>query len=187
MARPEDAITHMRRAVDLDPMSFFMNRRLGATLYLDRHYDEALDQLRRAAEMEPTQHAAVDSYLSLAYEKKGMRDEAVEHDLAAVQDEFKSVDAMQLRLIYRREGWEAYWLARIKVLRSHSDYSCTPYDEGVSYLRLGDRDQAFSSFNRALDKHCFWMALIRVDPLMDSIRSDSRYTGLLQRLNMSGR
>ena len=50
--RPQDAVTHMRRALQLDPLSFFINRRLGATLYLDREYDAALAQLQRAAEME---------------------------------------------------------------------------------------------------------------------------------------
>ena len=40
--RPEDAVTHMRQALRLDPLSFYMNRHLGSVLYLARHYDEAL-------------------------------------------------------------------------------------------------------------------------------------------------
>src|SRR6202789_1259681 len=56
MARPEDAVSHMRRALQLDPRSFLMNRHLGATLYFARHYDEALLYLERAVEMEATKH-----------------------------------------------------------------------------------------------------------------------------------
>jgi len=42
MNRPEEAVTHMRRALVLDPLSFFMTRHLGSVLFFARHYDEAL-------------------------------------------------------------------------------------------------------------------------------------------------
>jgi predicted YcjX-like family ATPase len=40
--RAEEAVTHMRRALQMDPASFLMNRHLGSTLFFARHYDEAL-------------------------------------------------------------------------------------------------------------------------------------------------
>jgi hypothetical protein len=61
---------------------------------------------------------------------------------------------------------------------------CTPYDLGVSYLRLGNRDLAFSWFNRAVDQRCFWLMWLKVDPLVDDIRTDRRYKDLLQRMNL---
>jgi len=91
----------MRQAVALDPLSFFMNRRLGATLYYARHYDEALKQLARAGEMEPQLHGSVDNYISLAYEAKGMREEAVAHDLLALRTDRRPVDTLSLESIYR--------------------------------------------------------------------------------------
>jgi Tfp pilus assembly protein PilF len=69
--RPEEAVAHMRRAVELDPLSFFMNRHLGSSLYLARHYDEALYHLRRGREMEPGKANIVDNWISWIYEKKG--------------------------------------------------------------------------------------------------------------------
>ena len=80
VGRPQDAVTHMRRALQLDPLSFLINRRLGATLYLARQYDAALAQLQRAAEMEH-RPGSIDNYMSLIYEQKGEHDEAVQHDL----------------------------------------------------------------------------------------------------------
>jgi Flp pilus assembly protein TadD len=41
LGRPQDAVTHMRRALQLDPLSFVINRRLGATLYLSRQFHGA--------------------------------------------------------------------------------------------------------------------------------------------------
>jgi len=185
VGRPEDAVSHMRQAVALDPLSFFMNRRLGATLYYARHYDEALKQLARAGEMEPQLHGSVDNYISLAYEAKGMREEAVAHDLLALRTDRRPVDTLSLESIYRKHGWNAYWTARLEALHTYRDEGCAPYDQGVSYLRLGNRDRALSSFGRAVDQHCFRVAFMKVDPQLDSMRIDSRYSGLLQRVNLT--
>ena len=47
--RPEESVRQMRRALELDPQSFMMNRLLGSILYLARHYHEALTHLQQAA------------------------------------------------------------------------------------------------------------------------------------------
>ena len=182
MDRPQDALTHMRRAVKLDPLSFFMNRRLGATLYLARDYDAALTQLNRAAEME-NQPGTIENYRSLIYEHKGMRDDAVEHDLAALHSEHPQSDTAVLRSTYQQHGWESYWRARSQALLSSPPVPCTAYQVAVDDLRTRDLDHAFASFNRAIDQRCFNMILLRIDPLLDPVRSDRRYTALLTRLN----
>jgi len=182
--RTEEAVTHMRRALSLDPLSFFMNRRLGPTLYYARDYDGALEQLRRAAEMEPNQHGVVDGWMSVAYEMKGMHDEAVEYDLAALRDSWPKLDVDSLRLVYKNKGWEAYWRAHLDALRPYGDRRCMAYETGVSYLRVGDRDRAFLSLGRAVDERCYRVAWFKVDPLLDSVRSDPRYGNLLKRVNL---
>ena len=183
VARPQDAVTHMRRALQLDPLSFFINRRLGATLYLAREYDAALAQLQRAAEME-RQPGSIDNYMSLIYEQKGDRDEAVQHDLTAVlHEDLPHLDAAALLGVYRQQGWQAYWRARSRALLSTSAHSCTAYEIGIDDLRVNELDHAFESFQHAVESHCFYMALIRVDPLFDSVRHDSRYAALLKRIH----
>ena len=54
---------------------------------------------------------------------------------------------------------------------------------GIDDLRVNDLDHAFESFQHAIDNHCFSMAFIRVDPLFDSVRHDSRYAALLTRMH----
>jgi TolB-like protein/DNA-binding winged helix-turn-helix (wHTH) protein len=184
--RPEEAVTHMRRALELDPLSFQMNRQLGSTLYLARHYDEALYYLKRAGEMEPNLVGVVENWVSVIYEKKGLRDDAVTHELMAMAGDHPQIEVERLRSIYQHAGWKAYWQARIDMMAPDAERSgWVPYMLGVSYLRLGDRDLAFSWFNRAVDQRCASMIWLKVDPLLDDIRTDRRYHELLRRVDLS--
>ncbi len=180
--RPQDAVDHMRRALRLDPLSFFVNRRLGATLYLARQYDAALAQLQRAAEMEH-QPGSIDNYLSLIYDQKGEQDEAVQHDLIALHEDQPQIDTAALLRVYQQHGRQSYWRARTRALLMTSAGPCTAYEIGTDDLRVSELGQAFDSFQHALDSHCFNMALIRVDPLFDSVRHDPRYAAILKRMH----
>ncbi len=182
--RPQEAVKPMRRALDLAPLSFFMTRRLGATLYLARDYDEAIQQLQRAGELNPNLPGAVEHWIAMAYAMKGMRDEAVDHDLVALTGDWPKLDAGRLRAIYKRDGWEAYWRARIDALRGYGDDGCVWFEAGRSYVLAKDMDDAFSSLNRAVDQRCFEIAWLQTDPLLDPIRGDPRYQKLLQRVNL---
>ncbi len=182
--RPEDAVTHMRRSLTLDPLSFISNRHLGSTLFFARHYDEALYYIRRAGEMQANHPEVVENWISWIYEKKGMQDEAVSHDLAIAPGGPAGAYASSLRAIYRSEGWRGYWEARVHGTQP-SPGACAAYWEAVDYLRIGDRDQAFLWINRAVDRHCLWVIWIQVDPLVDDLRDDRRYSALLDRLKLS--
>lgn len=179
---PSEAVGHMRRALTLDPLSFLMSRRLGVALYLARDYDAALAQLNRAAEMEHDP-GSIDNYMSLIYEQKGQHDEAIEYDLAALHSVYPQLDPAALRSTFQQRGWQAYWLARSSALLSTPPQPCTQYQLALDDLRTNRLDKAFVSFNGALDQHCYSMALLRVDPILDPVRRDPRYTALLARLH----
>ncbi|HUV70630.1 MAG TPA: winged helix-turn-helix domain-containing protein [Terracidiphilus sp.] len=182
VGRTQDAVAHMRRALQLDPLSFLVNRRLGVALYYDHQYDAALAQLQRAAEME--QHSgSIENYLSLIYEQKGEQDEAVRHNLIALHEEEPQLDTAALSGAYREHGWQSYWRAHRRALLTISATPCIAYEIGIDDLRIDELDHAFDSFQHALDNHCFNMALIRADPLLDPVRHDSRYAALLKRMH----
>ena len=109
MNRPEEAVQHMRGVLELDPQSFMLNRLFGETLYLARHYDEALTHLQQAEEMEPDKPTQILFWMSRVYEKKGMRDQAVDSaNILSVRTK-DAASAKTLRSIYERDGWNAYW------------------------------------------------------------------------------
>jgi TolB-like protein/DNA-binding winged helix-turn-helix (wHTH) protein/Tfp pilus assembly protein PilF len=181
--RPEEAVRQMRRALELDPQSFMMNRLFGSILYLARHYDEALTHLQQAAEMEPGKPTQILFWRSRIYEKKGMRDKAVDSDILSLGT-YDAARTKKLRSIYERDGWSAYWEARMKRMLAHENDFCAPYDIAVNYVRLGKPDLAFPRIRAAIDQKCWEVSWLMADPMMDSIRNDPRYNDLLRSMNL---
>jgi hypothetical protein len=55
----------------------------------------------------------------------------------------------------------------------------------MSYLRLGNRTEAFRSFDRDMDNHCGRTVFDLVaNPRLDKIREDDRFRALLRRVNL---
>ena len=74
---------HARRAVELDPLSFFTNRNAGAMLYFARRDVEALEQLRRTEELSGNA-GVVENWISWIDTGLGHHDDAVTADLKAL-------------------------------------------------------------------------------------------------------
>ena len=58
------------------------------------------------------------------------------------------------------------------------------YGIAIVHVGLGDTEQAFAWFERAFEERCQFMALIKVNPRLDSMRSDPRFQSLLQRIGL---
>jgi TolB-like protein len=104
MGRPEDAVAHMRRAVQLDPLSFLMTRHLGSVLYFAHHYDEALFYLHHAIEMEPTKLVYAAGWITRSYEVNHRYDEAERSDLMDLGTYEAAATLPPLRSAYQRGG-----------------------------------------------------------------------------------
>ena len=53
------------------------------------------------------------------------------------------------------------------------------------YAGLGDKDQAFAWLEKALDERDPAIVKIKIEPIYDNLRSDPRFTKLLQRINLT--
>lgn len=180
----QQAVAGARRAVKLDPVSFFANRTLAAMLYVDRRYDAALAQLQRTRELNHDS-GVVENWASWVYEKKHMYDKAVQADLKDLAENgVPLADLNFFRKAYARGGWRGYWKARIQRLLPLAKKLPVGYALGAAYARIGDRDDAFRWLNRAADQHSIWATILPVDPQMDSLRSDPRFPALLHRIHL---
>ena len=73
-------VAELQRAQELDPLSLVINSVLGATLATADRGDEAIEQLRKTIEMDPTFDLAP-WFLGQAYEDKGRLAEAIAQNM----------------------------------------------------------------------------------------------------------
>jgi hypothetical protein len=61
----------------------------------------------------------------------------------------------------------------------------SPYSIAVIYLGLGDKEQAFAWLNGAYQERDNWLIYLKVEPRLDPLRSDARFTKLLRLVRLS--
>jgi len=178
--RLSEAVLESKRAQELDPLSFFMNRELGRGLYLARRFDEALKQFRSAAELKPNNEV----WISWAYEARGNTTEAIKLKLQEFADHV-SASPREIGLLqrsYKTAGWKGYWT---KWLQLHSSGKGTsPYFLALAEARVGRGDKAWEWMEKSADQREVWVTWIKVDPLLDNVRSSPGYQKLLRRINL---
>jgi len=61
-----------------------------------------------------------------------------------------------------------------------------PYNFARICARIGDNDQAFAWLETAYKEHSDHLVLLKVDPILDPLRSDPRFVALLRRVGFEG-
>jgi TolB-like protein/DNA-binding winged helix-turn-helix (wHTH) protein/Flp pilus assembly protein TadD len=185
VGRRDEAVSHMRRALQLDPLSFYNVRHMGSILYWSRRYDESLEYIRKAEEMEPELVNVTVDWEVDDYEMKGKPEQAVMADLRnfSLPDGKRWHD--RLDAAYRSGGQKAYWETRIKFLRALPDSQCSAGGLARIYVLAGENDKALENLNRALDEGCFWLSIMKTEPIFDPLRGDPRFKEILKKVNLS--
>ena len=74
-------------------------------------------------------------------------------------------------------------LTQLKKLRTQSRRKyVSPYTIALIYSGLGRVDQAFKWLEKAYVEGAAWLVFLKIDPGFDRLRSDSRFSDLLQRI-----
>jgi predicted nucleic acid-binding protein len=93
--------------------------------------------------------------------------------------------------VYRAMVAEAYALSgdrrearRIlqELLEDSARRYVTPYMIGRIYAALDQSDEAFASLEAGWKKRAAWMPFLKVDPRMDVLRGDPRFSELMNRI-----
>jgi TolB-like protein/Flp pilus assembly protein TadD len=179
LGRAEEAISEIKLARQLDPISFFVSRDVGRILYDSKRYDEALEALRQAAEMNPSS-GVVYNWMSWAYDKKGMAAQSVEMDLRNDGNRGASQEVLQeLREAYRVSGERGYLKKHVELIKGD------PYEQALYTARLGETEKALQLLRQACEEHSGWLDMLKVDPELDNLRPDPHFRELLHCVNLS--
>jgi len=184
MGRHNEAIAEAKRAQELDPLSLSINAVEGWVFALARRYDEAIAQCRRTLELNAGFYPA-HLYLGWAYEQEKLYAEAIsEYQKGIALEQGNPALAAYLAHGYAAAGKRTEALKIISNLRELSKRRYVPpYRIAEIYAVLGDTDQAFGWLEKAYDNRSHQLVFLKVDPLVDSLRSDPRFQDLLRRLN----
>jgi TolB-like protein/Flp pilus assembly protein TadD len=186
MGRLDEAFAEIRRAHELEPLSLSINTDFGFIPYLMRQYDRAIGEYRKALELDQN-FVYTHWKLGLAYEQKAMYEEAIAEFHKAIALSGGSAQAVVLlghayALAGRRE--EA-----LKVLDELSEMSkrmyVSSYRRAAIHLGLGDKERAYEWLERAVEERDAWLVWLKVDPVLDDLRSDSRFAKLVERIGLT--
>jgi TolB-like protein/DNA-binding winged helix-turn-helix (wHTH) protein/Tfp pilus assembly protein PilF len=183
-----EAVREMKRAQELDPLSPTNNTALGIVLAFAGHYREALAFCYKAAELAPNE-ALMQENLAFAYALNGMYEQAINH--------YQRVGELNPE----KKGDALAWIATVLVSAGRTSEAdlmmadiidlaiagrADPYNIAVLYGRRGEKDAAFEWFGKALvmgrelPTYGNDARMIRFDPMLDPLRSDSRFAALLR-------
>jgi DNA-binding winged helix-turn-helix (wHTH) protein/TolB-like protein/Flp pilus assembly protein TadD len=184
LGRTNEAIVETNKARELDPLSLLISRNDGRAYYYARQYDRAIQIWHETAEMDQT-FPAVQNWLTWAYEANGKYREAFESDLKQKTLSGVNGEAIQsLRAAYDSGGWSAYWQKDLELRAAQLKDSGDRYGLAQIYRRLGQTDKVFEWLNKACDDRSVWMIWLKVDPTLDSLRSDPRFAQLMKRVGL---
>ncbi|HEY6221931.1 MAG TPA: hypothetical protein VIX13_05285, partial [Candidatus Eisenbacteria bacterium] len=180
MQRPKEAMTQIKRALELDPFNALFRSVYVQDLVYWRRYDDAIAEARdilRTARDNPVGRAGAWT----AYFKKGMYREALAEVrwLLTSQD-----DAAILDRGYAAGGYPGAMrsVAEALVARSRNTY-VNPTDVATLYAHAGETDRTLEWLEKGFQVHDQNMPYMGW-PDWDGVRSDPRFQDLLRRMKL---
>jgi tetratricopeptide (TPR) repeat protein len=185
MGRHQEALAVAERARRVDPVSPLAQMNVATILYFARRYDEAIAEITDSLDLAPD-FAPARILLGRIYVAKGSPERAVAElkhadDLMGPRPDVTTPFAWALA----RTGRQREARAMLDELRRISKpRDPAPIRLAVIHIGLGERDRAFEWLEKAFEARDWQMALLNVEPLFDTVRSDPRFAALVARVGL---
>jgi TolB-like protein/DNA-binding winged helix-turn-helix (wHTH) protein/Flp pilus assembly protein TadD len=183
LGRNDQAISEMKKAKDLDPLSLIINADLAELFLIAHSYDESIKQSRKTIEMDAN-FALAHNQLAQAYLQKQMFTEAVAELQKAMQLSADSPTfTANLARAYAAMGRRKDAVELLDELKKHSNPGYSGASEiAAVYVALGENDKAMTWLEQGFEERFNPGVLLR--PGFDPIRSDPRFQNLLHRIGL---
>ena len=185
MGRMDEAREASERALELSPASPLMVEQLGWQYLHARQYGRSREALWRALEMDST---AWRTHFDLALLEQAAGNLAEAETRLRIPLEIAPERAeVQLALgqLYAATGRTEQAKEILQQLREAAEERyVSPYLIACLQASLGMRPQAFAFLDRAVRERSELVAYLRIDPRVDSLRTDRRFARLLRQLRL---
>jgi TolB-like protein len=206
-----EGLEELRRAKELSPTNPTANDLLGRVLPYLGKLDEAEQQARQAAELDPLGFSQNNLARILWFKGKIDEADAIARRVAELQPDAASNRRWQVLVAIRRgdgdmalreaqlepdEGYRRFLLALAHYARGDRNAADTALTDLIQYGRdqlayqiaevyafRGETDKAFEWLQISYNNHDTGTLAILVDPLLNGLRDDPRYQALVAKMN----
>ena len=176
----EEALAECKLALELEPLDLEINQHLGLHYLFARQPDLAIEQLQKTIALGPDFYRAR-ILLGIAYGRKNQFLQAIAEFLRARHIEKTTVLSGFLGYAYAKAGQQEALNLLDELLEESKHEYVPPYCIALIYTGLGRQDEAIEWLQKAFVEHSHWRGWFSLIPELDSLRSDSRFTALLER------
>lgn len=186
MKRYDEARFIFKKAVSLAPLSPTISTDMGFSFYYSGNYQLATEELQASLQLNP-KFGLTHFWLGRTYQAKKMFSQAiVEYKKALTISQNWPVALAAMGHAYGEWGKKKSALKIIDTLASLSTRRfVTSYGVALVYCSLEQKDQAFRWLNKAYDERSNWLVWLTSDPRLATLRSDRRYTDLVDRVGLN--
>jgi TolB-like protein/Flp pilus assembly protein TadD len=177
--RQQEARDELERAQQLDPTSLVINLNLASSYLINRDYERSVKEVQKTLELDPGFEFA---HIALAriYSAQGKHAQALEE-----LDKIRSAPAIRTQAVrayhLALSGRRAEALSLVQDLEERSGREYVPAGgRAAVWMALGDKDRAFALFEKACAQRAPLLRSLKWNPMIDSLRSDPRFTELLK-------
>ena len=186
VGRIDDALSEIRKAQELDPLSRVIKANIGVIHYFGRQYDLAVGQLRKVLEESPD-FSVAHWGMGLVYEQKGMPEEAIaELEKADALSKHGSINTIaSLGHAYAIAGQKSKAQQILSEMEARTKQEpISSYQFALIFAGLGEKDKAFAALEKAFRERSTLLTYVKMDARFDPLRSDPRFADLLRRMNL---
>jgi eukaryotic-like serine/threonine-protein kinase len=188
VGRHPEAIEHLRRAVELEPVNVHFNYNLGSGYANARQYDQAIEQWKKTIELDPG-FANTHNRLAHIYFLLGRYDEWL-----AEWRESASLFRVPQGIALQQAAEHGYATLGVRgavsgmiqeqLKQKAKGLYVDPAYIAYNYALQGDRDNTFRWLDEAVKERTRGLQYIKVTPELDSFHSDPRYRAILMSIGL---
>jgi DNA-binding winged helix-turn-helix (wHTH) protein/TolB-like protein/Flp pilus assembly protein TadD len=195
-----EAEESLNRALELDPNSVEAHHWRGIYLTIHGRFGEAEAEMKRALELDPASANMISDLGQIYYfDRQYDKAEELYRKANLLRDKISDVRLTELYVVWetgKKAETEAAEQLNVHLERladktiSEKEISGNWHGAAICYLRLGEREKAIESLERAMDTKTpseimnFTFPFIGVNPQFTELRGDARFQRILRRVNL---
>jgi len=183
----EEALSEIKRAQALDPLSLIITTNVGEVLFYMQRYDLAKEQFNKVLELDPN-FALAHLELGAWYAHQGKFDDAL-NEMQKVRQIVGANNPYGMGHLGYIEARAGKKEKAIETLHQLLEFTKKGYSLSVQiayvYAGLDNKDKAFEWLGKGYNEQNTYMRDLMTAFLWEDLRSDPRYTALLQKIGLA--